>query len=439
MKRSLKESAANIAVIGFALFSMLFGAGNVIFPPYIGLRCGAQWLQGFFFYYIADIGLALVCLLAIQKRGGHEAITYRLGRVPAELLICVIIMCIGPMLAIPRTAASTFEMSVQPIIPDANPIVFSVIFFVIIALLSLRESRVVDIIGKVLTPLLIIGLLILIIKGSISPIGPVPEQVLVDNVPAISINDGYQTMDVLAMMIFGILISKSVVDKGYTDKKQQGRIVIGSGIVAAAGLLIVYLGLTYLGVTASGMFELTAENVGSVNRTLLVISIVEKLLGHSGTIIFAVVVALACITTAVALVSACSDYFSTLSGGRIKYTWLVIAMCLVSSIIATFGLNQIISVSAPVLSVVYPPTLFLIVLAFFDRWVKNDWVARLGAIGACIVSLMTVLNSYGAPFGFLKKLPLSAYGFEWVLPALVCAAIGLLFPAKSKKEQKTEI
>lgn len=422
----MKRSFGTILIVGFALFSMLFGAGNVIFPPYLGLGCGTKWLEGFSFYYIADIGLALVCLFAIQRCGGHRAITGHLGPVPSELLICVIILCIGPMLGIPRTAASTFEMSVLPLFPNANPILFSACFFALIALLCMKETAVVDIIGKMLTPTLLLGLLILIVRGCISPIGSATGKILVDNVPLTGIQAGYQTMDVLAVVIFGILISKSVREKGYLEHSQQNRIVFGAGMVAGISLFIMYLGLTYLGVTASGMFDLT------VDHTYLVTSIVHFLLGQAGTLIFAIVVALACVTTAVALVSACSDYFSTLSKGKIKYIWLVILICAYSGIVTTFGLNQIIAVAAPILDVVYPPTLLIIILSYFDRWIPNDWVYRLGAIGACLVSFLGVLHKFGFPFDVLGYLPLGSVGFGWILPAVLLSAVGFLIPVQKQ-------
>ena len=418
----MKGSCKTILIVGFALFSMLFGAGNVIFPPYLGLGCGSRWIQGFLYYYIADIGLALACLFAISRIGGHRAITRRLGPWASELLICVIILCIGPMLGIPRTAASTFEMSVLPLFPRANPVFFSTCFFALIALLCLRESAVVDIIGKLLTPALMVGLLILIVKGCIHPIGPITGDILVENVPVTGIKAGYQTMDVLAVVIFGILISKSVTEKGYTELHQQNRIVFGAGMVAGISLLVMYLGLTYLGVTASGMFDL------SVDHTYLVTSIVHLLLGQVGTVIFAIVVALACVTTAVALVSSCADYFSGLSGGRIRYVWLVLVICGFSSVVTTFGLNQIIAIAAPILDVVYPPTLLIIVLSYFDRWIRNDWVFRLGALGACLVSFLGVLQRWGAPLDFLSLLPFHSYGFGWVLPAAVFAFLGNFIP-----------
>ncbi len=421
----MKKSIQHILIVGFALFSMLFGAGNVIFPPYLGLSCGARWVEGFLYYYVADIGLALLSLIAIQRCGGHRQIIGHLGAVPAEILICVITLCIGPMLAIPRTAASTFEMSVVPLFPQVNSIVFSVFFFALIAVLCMKEAAVVDIIGKILTPVLMVGLVILIVRGVVSPIGPVSQKVLVENVPVTGINAGYQTMDVLAMVIFGILISKNVQAKGYTKRSQQNRIIFGAGAVAGVSLLVMYLGLSYLGATAGEIFDL------SVDHTYLVTSIVRQLLGRVGTVIFAVVVALACVTTAVALVSACADYFSALSGGKIKYVWLVILICGCSGVITTFGLKQIISVAAPILDVVYPPTLLIIVLSYFDRWITNDWVFRFGAAGACFVSLLGILAQFGIPIPFLSSLPFSSYGFGWVLPSLVFAALGFLVPGRN--------
>ena len=155
MKKPLKDSF----IIGFALFSMFFGAGNVIFPPYLGLESGPHWLLGFISYYIADIGLALLAMFAILRQGSPEKVTSRIGKVPSVLLMCAIVLCIGPMLAIPRTAATTFETSVTPLVSGVSPVLFSVLFFLLILLLCVRERAVVDIVGKILTPALLIGLL----------------------------------------------------------------------------------------------------------------------------------------------------------------------------------------------------------------------------------------------------------------------------------------
>ena len=416
MKRSLRD----MFVIGFALFSMFFGAGNVIFPPYLGLSCGRQWFLGFACYYLADIGLALAALFAVLRSGSPEHMTRRIGKVPSTLLMSAIILCIGPMLAIPRTAATTYEMSLAPLVSGFSPVLFSVLFFAVILLLCLRESAVVDIVGKVLTPVLLLGLLVLIVKGVVDPIGPVPDRVPVDNVPVTGIEAGYQTMDVLAAAVFGIIILKSARDKGYTDPRAQARVVAGAGLVAGAALLVVYLGLTYLGVTTSRFFDL------SVLRTFLVVSIVRNLMGNAGIILFSIVVALACATTAVALVSSAASYFSKLSGGRLRYTWLVTAICLFSAAAANLGLDQIVSIAAPILSIVYPPTLVLICLSFFDRRIQSDWGFRMAALGALVFSLLEAASSFGLDMPVLARMPLASLGFGWVVPAAVCGALGAL-------------
>ena len=422
MKRTRKD-ILDIFVIGFALFSMFFGAGNVIFPPYLGLGCGKQWFLGFVCYYLADIGLALLALFAILRRGGPEGITRRLGKVPAAILMSAIVLCIGPMLAIPRTAATTYEMSLAPLVSGFSPVLFSALFFLLILFLCVRESAVVDIVGKVLTPALLIGLLVLIVKGVMDPIGPVPDRVLVDNVPMTGIEAGYQTMDVLAAMVFGIIVLKSAKSKGH-DGKSMFRVVAGAGVVAGAALLVVYLGLTYLGVTMSRFFDL------SVLRTFLVVAIVRNLMGFAGIVLFSVVVALACVTTAVALVSSAAGYFSTLSGGRLRYSWLAAAICLFSAVVSCIGLDQIVSIASPVLSIVYPPTLVLIFLSFFDRHIRSDWVFRMAALGALLTSLLTTAADFGASLPFLARLPLAEFGFGWVLPAAVCGFVGALIERK---------
>ena len=226
-------------------------------------------------------------------------------------------------------------------------------------------------------------------------------------------------MDVLASLVFGILILKSAEAKGHTAAREKARVVAGAGLVAGAVLLVVYLGLTYLGVTTSRFFDL------SVNRTYLVVSIVRNLLGQWGIVLFAVVVALACVTTAVALVSSAAAYFSELSKGRVSYAALTVAICIFSAVVSNVGLEQIVSIAAPVLSIVYPPTLVLIALAFFCRRIQNDWVYRLAALGALAASLLDVA-------GLLPGwLPFTSLGFGWVLPAAICGISGCLLSKKS--------
>ena len=414
----MKHTCKDLFVIGFALFSMFFGAGNVIFPPYLGLSSGADWFTGFLCYYLADIGLALLALLAILRSGSSLAVTHRLGRLPSKVLMTAIVLCIGPLLAIPRTAATVCELSIAPLWSEFHPAVFSALFFLLILALCLRRSSVVEIVGQYLTPVLLIGLLILILMGVFFPLGSVPDAVPSENVPRIGIEAGYQTMDVLAAMLFGIIILDSARERGYRSPAAMFRVVAGGGALAAVALLLVYWGLTYLGVTASALFPL------SVSRTQLILSIVERLLGRPGILLFAVVVALACVTTAAALVSAAAVYFSGLAGGWLSYPLATALVCLFSTVVASFGLEQIVSIATPILQIVYPPTLVMIVLTFFDPLVRRDRVFRLAALGALVTSLLTAAADAGLPVTFVQLLPFASYGFGWVAPAVLGGLLG---------------
>ena len=415
-------------IVGLALFSMFFGAGNVIFPPYLGMTAASMWVPAFICYYIADIGLAMLAILAMLKCDSDiEGITCRIGRIPAVLLSTLVVLCVGPMLAIPRTAATTFEMGVSPIFPGVNPLVVSIAFFVLIWVLCVKEASVVDIVGKFLTPALFIGLMIVIIKGIIDPLGPIAAEPKVSNIISSGIISGYQTMDVLAALIFGVIIVKTVKEKGYTEIKAKNAVIGGAGLVAGAGLLIVYFGLAHLGATASTMYGV------DVSRSTLILEIIKNLLGNVGMVIFGIVVALACITTAVALVSSSGAYFSRLSKGRVSYKVIVTIVCVISPVIANIGLDEIIAISEPVLSIVYAPALTLIILTIVGDKIKNDNVFKAAALGAFLISVLETAANHGLGFQFVNYLPLHHFGFGWLLPTVICGVAGYFIKGDKKK------
>ena len=416
-----KNSKRDIIVIGFALFSMFFGAGNVIFPPYLGLGAAGSWLGAFLSYYIVDIGLALVAIAAMLKCNSDvEGITYRIGKIPASLFTSIIVLCIGPLLAIPRTAASTYEMTVIPLVGNIGLGISSIIFFLLIYLLARKESTVVEILGKFLTPALFIGLLVLIIKGAVDPIGPIREQPVIENVIAHGIAAGYQTMDVLAALLFGVIIIKTVMAKGYTSNNEKLTVVGGASIVAGIVLFIVYYGLTYLGATASTLYTL------EIDRGTLIVEIIKNILGFPGIVVLGIVVALACITTAIALVSATATYFSRLANNRISYQLLVIIICVFSTLISNVGLSSIIAIAAPILGIVYPGALTLIILSFFGDKIKNDNVFKCATLGAILASALEIMESYGTALLPMYQLPLFHLGFGWILPTVLFGFAGAL-------------
>ena len=415
-----KKHVTDSIVVGFALFAMFFGAGNVVFPPYIGMHAGEQWANGFLFYFIADIGLALVAMFAILHAGGADNITGRIGHVASKVLMCAVILCIGPMVAIPRTAATTLEMSVTPFFSGISPVVFSIIFFAVILLLSIKQSAVIDIVGKILTPALLIGLLVLIVKGFVSPIGDIVDTgVSASEVTVNGIKSGYQTMDVLAAMAFGIIILSSADEKGYTDSKSAAKMIGIAAALSGVLLLIVYFGLTCLGATVSTVFPT------DISRANLVIGIVELLLGKAGLIIFAIVIALACITTAVALVSSAASFFAKLANDKISYSVFVVVICVSSAVISNLGLDMIIAIATPVLDIVYPPMLVLILLSWFgDKLHKSVYVSSVA--GSLIASVLATAELYGMNIPVIDSLPLASLGLGWLTPAAVFGLVAYL-------------
>ena len=320
-----KNTAADIVVVGFALFSMFFGAGNVIFPPFLGMEAGSQWLTGFSAYFIADIGLAMMGMFALLRVGSSEKVLERAGKVPAEILMCAIILCIGPMVAIPRTSASTYEMAIAPNLSGVSPVVFSVVFFAVILALCIKESAVVDIVGKVLTPLLLVGLFAIIIKGVITPLGDIAPLAQIDNVAVTGIKAGYQTMDALAALPFGIIVLQSVTAKGYQRGQSQLRVVGGAALLAGVLLLAVYMGLAYLGATVS------AQYTSSIGRAALIMAIIEALMGKTGMVIFGVVEAITVGLTSIwFVVGSVAGLIAAICGGPI---WLQLALFFVVSIV----------------------------------------------------------------------------------------------------------
>ena len=427
-----KKLVTDSIVVGFALFAMFFGAGNVVFPPYIGMHAGEQWANGFLFYFIADIGLALVAMFAILHAGGADNITGRIGHVASKVLMCAVILCIGPMVAIPRTAATTLEMSVTPFFSGMSPVVFSIIFFAVILLLSIKQSAVIDIVGKILTPALLIGLLILIVKGFVSPIGDIVDTgVSASEVTVNGIKSGYQTMDVLAAMAFGIIILSSADEKGYTDSKSAAKMIGIAAALSGVLLLIVYFGLTYLGATASTVFPT------DISRANLVIGIVELLLGKAGLIIFAIVIALACITTAVALVSSAASFFAKLANDKISYGVFVVVICVSSAVISNLGLDMIIAIATPVLDIVYPPMLVLILLSWFgDKLHKSVYVSSVA--GSLIASVLATASLYGMNVPVIDSLPLASLGLGWLTPAAVFGLVAYLVSKVKFQNAQTE-
>ena len=425
----MNKKTTDIFVVGFALFSIFFGAGNLLFPPYLGLVSGQDWFISFLGFIIGDAGLALlVIVVAAKNKGILDEILVRGGKKLARFIGCAAILCIGPFLAIPRTAATTFEMSILPFMPNlgtAGSVIFSIIFFVATYFLTIKSTKVLDIIGKFLTPVLLLSLLALIIKGVITPIGPMsPDHMIDRSLFSEGLSQGYLTMDALgASAMAGIMIS-TLVSKGYTDTKDQISMTIKAGFVSGIALSIVYGGLCYLGATMSTMHDI------NISQALLVVAATEGIFGTPGKVLLAIMVLFACLTTSIGLTSSAGRYFEDTTDGRLSYEKIVTAICIFSAVVSTFGVNKIIQISIPILQTIYPVMIILVVLTIFTKQIKNDNTFKGAAYFTFVASILSVANSLTGVFEFINVLPLASLGLGWIVPGLVGAVVGSFIKTK---------
>lgn len=417
---------SDFIVVGFALFAVFFGAGNLIFPPYLGLESGTKWFPALACFVLADAGLAILTVLAIVRLGAGRSLLGRLPKRAGHFCMDIVMAIVGPLLCIPRTCATTFEMGAHVIFPQLSPWVFGFLFFAVVAVLTIRPGKVVDIVGKYLTPMLLLTIAVLCVKGVLSPIGDIAEPQAGIHALKEGFLNGYQTMDVLGAIAITIVILKTVTDKGYTDRPSQMKVISRAGIVAGAALFLVYGGLAFLGATASNL------NIGDIGHTDLVVLVTDLLLKRFGVFLLALIVFFACLTTAVGLVSSAAAYFSDRLKGRLPYIPMVLIICLFGTLISTVGISSMIKLANPLLAVLYPLLLTQVFLAFFSSRIKKSSVFVGAALGAVIPMLLDVAKGFGLPFGFIKVLPLYELGFVWVIPSVVGAVIGALIPKRTQ-------
>lgn len=425
----------DLFIIGFALFAMFFGAGNLIFPPYLGLLSGHQWWIGFLGFTITDAGLGLLAIIALSKYDGNlNVLATRINKTFAIIISTAIILCIGPFLATPRTAATTYEIAILPIFGESfNRYLFSVIFFVIACLLSIRPSKVVDIVGKFLTPSLLICMTILIIKGIVSPIGEIANTTMIDNVLKKGITDGYQTMDAIAGCMFALVVINAVKTRNYSSKSLEIKATVMSSVIAVIFLALIYGGLLYLGAQTSGLGIYDQDT----DSTLLLVDITNRVLGGVGVYILGIITALACLTTAIGLISATGNFFNDLTFNKISYERVVVICSIVSCLISMLGVTQIIKISAPILEIIYPCAMTIVILGLFNEKIKDDLVFKVPSIVSLIFGFLFVLQGKNLLGGFgdvLTKLPLTEFGLGWVVPMLLSLVIAMIISSTQNKK-----
>ncbi len=416
-----KMKRHDVFILGVTLFCMFFGAGNLIFPPFLGAQAGTDTWFAMIGFAITAIGFPVLGVVAVARTGGFQRLAEHVGKRFAFVFIMLVYLSIGPGLAIPRTASTSFEMAVTPFMDQPEgwilP-VYSLIFFVVAALVAFRPEKLTDRIGKILAPCLLV--LILISKAP-AEYG-VPTGTYAQNVFAQGFSDGYQTMDTLVALNYGIVIVLNIKNKKVTHEKRIVHYTITAGWIAGGLLLVIYAALAHIGAVSGAAFP------GAENGATVLTNLVSWLYGPVGSVILGLIFVIACLNVCIGLLSSCSEYFNRIVP-KLPYRVWVIILAIISYLISILGLNTILKISTPILNALYPMALVLILLGLANKVTQRIplcyplAVAFTGVISVCDAIETAGLSIPGIS-GLIHALPLYDAGFVWLIPAVVGAVIG---------------
>jgi LIVCS family branched-chain amino acid:cation transporter len=423
-------------IIGLALFAMFFGAGNLIFPPQIGLRTGTNWYLAAGGFLMTGIGLPLFGIFASIKGGeALERFQPRIGKKALIIFQIFVALTIG-FAAVPRTGATTHEIGFSLLIPGISPFVTAIIFFGLTLVLAIKPTGIMDRIGKFLTPVLVTILAIIIIKGIVDPLtGTAPSTIT--NEFGEGFMGGYQTMDALGALIFGGIMLNTFREKGYNTPKEQMRMTTKAGLIALIGLGVVYSGLMFLGSTVA------ADAPADISRTSLTVLISNMLLGQTGTYMLGVGVSFACLTTSVGLIATIAEFFKDFSKGKVPYKFVVIVMTIACAMVSIIGVDGIVQVAGPILTVLYPVAIMINIFIFTSQWIESNLVIRLTLGVTFMVAIVQGLEAGGIlgelPTQIIQVIPLGSAGFPWIVPTVITFIITSIIAKATNNGAKRQI
>ncbi len=410
-------------VAGFALFSMFFGAGNLMLPPLLGFNAGDVWLQVTIGFVISAVIIPLLGIFAHAKLQGTMLDFAKKVSPTFSLIYCILVYVISIALPSPRTASVTHEMVIQPFF-DTNSWVTSSVYFAFVLLFVLNRSKILGLLGKFLSPIIFIVVLSIICIGVFSIQAPIHPSDL--ETPIITgLLEGYQTFDAIGAVVVGGVVIISLQLKGKQNFEENRKLIMKSGIVAGAGLLIIYAGMIYNGAVFNTFFE------KGITRTELLSGMSLKTLGQIGKIFLSILVGLACFTTAVGIVTGTADFMKGIfKNSKQAYVITAIIGCMLGVLMGQFDVHYIIDVAVPALMFIYPITIVLILLNILPDRYTSPIVFRAVVIITIVFSIPDFLASIGMKeqmAGIIEQLPLGAYSLAWALPALIILIIANVF------------
>lgn len=439
-------SNKQIVVIGLMLFALFFGAGNLVFPIMLGQTAGTEVWSANLGFLLTGVGLPLLGVIAFSFSGERDLLnlTKRVHPIFGLVFTTTLYLTIGPLFAMPRTGSVSYEIGIRPFVePSSNQmvmLVFSILYFGLVCLVSLYPSKMIDIVGKYLTPLLLAFIAILSLAALIKPLGELqaPQKGYEADALFHGFQEGYLTMDALAALVFGIIVINAIKDRGVQSSKHLLFTGVKASLLAAAILAILYSVLSYIG-------AISVEQLGYMsNGGEILAQLSQHYFGVLGGVLLGIIVLLACLTTSIGLTTACSNYFHQLMP-RISYRSFAIILSIISALLANVGLNELIHISVPVLTAIYPLAIVLILLTFLHPLFKGQrevyWYSLTLTF---LVSAVEGINESSLKVIWLEQLydtyvPLYSVGLGWLIPAGVGAIIGLLISSIKRNSSSSPI
>ena len=419
-----KLNRSQFLQLSIMLFGLFFGAGNLIFPPLLGNAAGSATFISLIAFCVTAVLFPVLGAIVVGKTNGLSNLAKRVGPVFSVVFTTAIYLSIGPGLGIPRAGSVPFEMAIAPYVPETLNLnivrfVYTLVFFTIALLICLKPNKLVERVGKFLTPTLLLMILFMFVrivmmdKNIAAPSGDYLKAPVTKGFLA-----GYETMDAVAALNFGFVISQAIKRFGIEDENEVTRYEIKAGLLAGSVLFLVYAMLASIGMIGSQKFA------GAENGAQVLSGSIKLVLGDFGLVLLAFIFTLACLTTCVGLITSGGEYFEKLFNNKLSYRSWVYIWTLFSFIMANFGLNKLLAFSVPLLQIIYPVALVLIVMGISHKYLNYSKVSYVSsAIVAVGLPLVEVLDktfniNFGFVTNFVKSLALYEEGLAWLLPTI---------------------
>ncbi|STZ14720.1 LIV-II [Moraxella caviae] len=408
------------------LFAIFFGAGNLIFPPKLGLEMGSDFLPAITGFILTGVGLPLATIVISSLfTGGYKQALDHISPAFSLVFLVAVYLALGPGFGIPRTAATAYDMAITPLLSAPSTLMsfgFTALYFIAATWLSLNPSKMVDRVGSILTPVLLLFIFGLVVLAVPHFAGVTPA-VMQHSAPfAKGVVEGYFTLDILAAMAFSVIVISAIKSQGVSGKALT-RQTTQAGLIAAILLVFVYAAIGWIGNKMPADTALLAEAKGQNVGTFILHIATEKIFGTAGQSVLAIIVLLACLTSAVGLITAISQYFSQVFT-RFSYRTYVYIFALISFILANRGLDAVITTSVPVLLILYPIAITVLIALMGAKLWRMPLLAQRAMIALVVV--ISIISTVGEKLGmaWIAELPLKSASMEWLPFAIVGALIG---------------